>query len=307
MRIAILVSVIGFFGWPYVGRIVRGQTLSLREKEYIEAARSLGAGRRYILFPELLPNLVAPITVYATLMIPTNILTEAALSFLGAGVKPPTASWGQMLSKAVGTYEDDPMFMIIPGSGDLHHRAGLQPLRRRRPRRARSEGHPMTARRTTRPADRSYPNASAPVVSGSRLPEEFRGAMPRTATPEVATTMKQLSRSRRIAGAAAVVGALLATAGCGGGGSDDEGSGAGFNAAVKGVAAKSAKKGGTLKFINKQEFDSLTPQRQYYGFAWDFSRFYARQLISYAPKPGNAAQRAGPGPRHLHRQDHQRR
>ncbi|MFD8093126.1 ABC transporter substrate-binding protein [Streptomyces malaysiensis] len=101
--------------------------------------------------------------------------------------------------------------------------------------------------------------------------------------------MKQLSRSRRIAGAAAVVGALLATAACGGGGSDDEGSGAGFNAAVKGVATKSAKKGGTLKFVNKQEFDSLDPQRQYYGFAWDFSRFYARQLISYAPKPGNAA------------------
>ncbi|MEU5976056.1 ABC transporter permease [Streptomyces sp. NPDC047315] len=115
VRIAILVSVIGFFGWPYVGRIVRGQTLSLREKEYIEAARSLGAGSRYVLFKELLPNLVAPITVYATLMIPTNILTEAALSFLGAGVRPPTASWGQMLSTAVKTYEADPTFMVIPG------------------------------------------------------------------------------------------------------------------------------------------------------------------------------------------------
>ncbi|NBM17148.1 ABC transporter permease [Streptomyces sp. GC420] len=115
VRILALVVVIGFFGWPYVGRIVRGQTLSLREREYVEAARSLGAGRLYILRRELLPNLVAPITVYATLMIPTNILTEAALSFLGAGVKPPTASWGQMLSKAINTYESDPMFMIIPG------------------------------------------------------------------------------------------------------------------------------------------------------------------------------------------------
>ncbi|MFI0910381.1 ABC transporter permease [Streptomyces abikoensis] len=115
VRMAVLIAVIGFFGWPYVGRIVRGQTLSLREREYVEAARSLGAGRLYILFRELLPNLVAPITVYATLMIPTNVLTEAALSFLGAGVKPPTASWGQMLSKAVTTYEGDPMFMIIPG------------------------------------------------------------------------------------------------------------------------------------------------------------------------------------------------
>ncbi|MER5768329.1 ABC transporter permease [Streptomyces sp. NPDC001985] len=115
VRITILVLVIGFFGWPYVGRIVRGQTLSLREKEYVEAARSLGAGQRYVLFKELLPNLVAPITVYTTLMIPTNILTEAALSFLGAGVRPPTASWGQMLSTAVDTYESNPTFMVVPG------------------------------------------------------------------------------------------------------------------------------------------------------------------------------------------------
>lgn len=115
VRIAVLVLVIGFFGWPYVGRIVRGQTLSLREREYVEAARSLGGGRTYILFRELLPNLVAPITVYATLMIPTNILTEAALSFLGAGVRPPTASWGGMLRDALETYEHDPMFMVFPG------------------------------------------------------------------------------------------------------------------------------------------------------------------------------------------------
>ncbi|CAM5573238.1 ABC transporter permease [Streptomyces xanthochromogenes] len=115
VRLLVMILVIGFFGWPYVGRIVRGQTLSLREREYVEAARSLGAGRGYILFRELLPNLIAPITVYMTLMIPTNILTEAALSFLGAGVKPPTASWGQMLSTAIATYQSDPMFMIIPG------------------------------------------------------------------------------------------------------------------------------------------------------------------------------------------------
>ncbi|MET8947501.1 ABC transporter permease [Streptomyces sp. NPDC004542] len=116
VRVGILVVVIGFFGWPYVGRIVRGQTLSLREREYIEAARSLGGGSRYILFKELLPNLVAPILVYATLMIPTNILTEAALSFLGAGVRPPTASWGGMLRDALQTYEHDPMFMVFPGA-----------------------------------------------------------------------------------------------------------------------------------------------------------------------------------------------
>jgi peptide/nickel transport system permease protein len=115
VRLTVMVLVIGFFGWPYIGRIVRGQTLSLREREYVEAARSLGAGRGYILFKELLPNLIAPVTVYTTLMIPTNILTEAALSFLGVGVKPPTASWGQMLSTAVHYYEADPMYMVVPG------------------------------------------------------------------------------------------------------------------------------------------------------------------------------------------------
>ncbi|MEW2250815.1 ABC transporter permease [Streptomyces sp. NPDC058733] len=115
VRVFMMIVVIGFFGWPYIGRVVRGQTLSLREREYVEAARSLGAGRPYILFKELLPNLVAPIIVYTTMMIPTNILTEAALSFLGVGVKPPTASWGQMLSSAIDYYDSDPMYMVVPG------------------------------------------------------------------------------------------------------------------------------------------------------------------------------------------------
>ncbi|GAA3816591.1 ABC transporter permease [Streptomyces chiangmaiensis] len=115
VRMGVLVVVIGFFGWPYIGRIVRGQTISLREREFVEAARSLGAGRGYILRRELLPNLVAPILVYTTLIIPTNILTEAALSFLGAGVKPPTASWGKMLSDAIDTYQADPTYMVVPG------------------------------------------------------------------------------------------------------------------------------------------------------------------------------------------------
>ncbi|WP_395574865.1 ABC transporter permease [Streptomyces sp. BK79] len=115
VRLFVMILVIGFFGWPYIGRVVRGQTLSMREREYVEAARSLGAGRLYILFKELLPNLVAPIIVYTTMMIPTNILTEAALSFLGVGVKPPTSSWGQMLSSAIDYYQSDPMYMVVPG------------------------------------------------------------------------------------------------------------------------------------------------------------------------------------------------
>ena len=117
LRVALLVFVIGFFAWPYMGRIIRGQTLSLREREFVDAARSLGARGPYILAKELLPNLVGPILVYSTLLIPTNILFEAALDFLGVGLVPPTPSWGYMLSTAVtqGFYYVDPWFMIIPG------------------------------------------------------------------------------------------------------------------------------------------------------------------------------------------------
>ena len=117
LRIGVLIFVIGFFNWPYMGRIIRGQTLSLREREFVDAARSLGARTPYILFKELLPNLVAPILVYATLLIPTNILFEAALSYLGVGLYVPTPTWGQMLSSAVqnGFYYIDPEFMLVPG------------------------------------------------------------------------------------------------------------------------------------------------------------------------------------------------
>ncbi|MFE3329509.1 ABC transporter permease [Streptomyces sp. NPDC059176] len=115
LRIGVLIFVIGFFSWPYMGRIVRAQTMSLRNREFVEAARSLGARGPFILFRELLPNLVAPVLVYATLLIPTNILFEAGLSFLGVGIAPPQASWGGMLTTAAETYQADPQYMIVPG------------------------------------------------------------------------------------------------------------------------------------------------------------------------------------------------
>jgi peptide/nickel transport system permease protein len=115
LRIALIVFIIGFFSWPYIGRIIRGQTLSLREREFVDAARSLGARRPYILFTELLPNLAAPILVYSTLLVPTNVLFEAGLSYLGVGVRPPTASWGDMLSTAANWYQVAPLFMVPPG------------------------------------------------------------------------------------------------------------------------------------------------------------------------------------------------
>jgi peptide/nickel transport system permease protein len=115
LRVALLIFIIGFFNWAYIGRIIRGQTLSLREREFVDAARSMGAKAPYILFRELLPNLIAPILVYSTLLIPTNILFEAALSYLGVGVNEPKPTWGGMLAKAVPIYSVDPWFMIAPG------------------------------------------------------------------------------------------------------------------------------------------------------------------------------------------------
>ncbi len=98
--LSLVIAIIAVFTWPNVARLVRGQVLSLREREFIEAARSLGARNWRIMFRELLPNLVAPIVVYATLMVPSNIIFEAALSFLGVGVPQTTPSWGRMLSDA---------------------------------------------------------------------------------------------------------------------------------------------------------------------------------------------------------------
>ena len=108
-------SCIAFTSWTYMARIIRGQTLSLREKEFIEAARSIGASHTRIIFKEILPNLVAPIVVYASILVPQVILYEAALSFLGVGVQPPTASWGQMLSDATPIFSEAWWYMLFPG------------------------------------------------------------------------------------------------------------------------------------------------------------------------------------------------
>lgn len=111
----LVVFVIALFSWTYIARIVRGQTLSIREKEFIEAARSLGAGNTRIMFREVLPNLAAPIIVYSTLIIPGNILFEAALSFLGLGVPQSVPSWGRMLSDAARVFQVAWWFMVFPG------------------------------------------------------------------------------------------------------------------------------------------------------------------------------------------------
>jgi ABC-type dipeptide/oligopeptide/nickel transport system permease subunit len=110
-----LVIVLGAFSWYYPARIIRAQVLSLREKEFIEAARMVGASDAKIIRSHLLPHLVAPIIVYSTLVVATNILAEAGLSFLGLGIKLPTASWGNLLSTGAIYYLNQPWLMLWPG------------------------------------------------------------------------------------------------------------------------------------------------------------------------------------------------
>jgi ABC-type dipeptide/oligopeptide/nickel transport system permease subunit len=113
--VGVIIFLILLVNWTYVFRIVRGLVLSLREREFVEASRALGASNARIMFREILPNLVAPVIVYSTLLIPLNILLEASLSFLGVGVKPPTASWGQMIAAATPIFNTAWWFMVFPG------------------------------------------------------------------------------------------------------------------------------------------------------------------------------------------------
>jgi peptide/nickel transport system permease protein len=113
--IGTVLFIITIGSFTYIARIARGQVLSLREKEFVEASRSLGASSYRILFREILPNLMAPLIVYASLLVPVNILFEAALSYLGVGIRPPTASWGQMISDATPIFNTAWWYMVFPG------------------------------------------------------------------------------------------------------------------------------------------------------------------------------------------------
>jgi len=111
--LSIVIFVLAIFGWSSVARIVRGQVLSIREREYVEAARSIGSGSWRIMVIDILPNVIAPVIVYTTLLIPVSIVGEATLSFLGVGVQPPTADWGQMIADAQGNYHAW-WFLVFP-------------------------------------------------------------------------------------------------------------------------------------------------------------------------------------------------
>jgi len=113
--LGVIIVVIALFSWAAVGRIVRGLAMSIKEKEYTEAARAAGAGNLRIMFVEVLPNLTAPLIVYTTLLIPAAIAFEAVMSFLGLGIIPPTPSWGDMLAEAIGYYQVAWWFILFPG------------------------------------------------------------------------------------------------------------------------------------------------------------------------------------------------
>jgi ABC-type dipeptide/oligopeptide/nickel transport system permease subunit len=101
----LVIGIIGVLSFTYPARIVRGQVISIKGREFVEAARALGAGPWRIMFVDILPNVMAQVIVYATLLIPLAIVAEASLSFLGVGVPPPTADWGSMINDAAGWYQ----------------------------------------------------------------------------------------------------------------------------------------------------------------------------------------------------------
>jgi ABC-type dipeptide/oligopeptide/nickel transport system permease subunit len=111
----IIIVVVAFATWPYISRIVRGQAMIIREQEYVQAARALGASDLRIMWEHVLPNLIGPLIVYGTLIIPVNILLEASLSYLGLGLPPPTATWGQMLADGQAYYSTAPWMIAVPG------------------------------------------------------------------------------------------------------------------------------------------------------------------------------------------------
>jgi oligopeptide transport system permease protein len=111
----LLFLAIGAVEWLTMARIVRGQVISIKRQEFIEAAMAMGLSRRRIIYRHLIPNVLGPIIVYTTLTIPSVILLESFLSFLGLGVQPPQSSWGLLISYGVETMEEYPWLLIFPG------------------------------------------------------------------------------------------------------------------------------------------------------------------------------------------------
>jgi peptide/nickel transport system permease protein len=110
-----IVLIIAFFSWPITARIVRGEFLSLKQREFLLAARTLGAGNIRLMLRHILPNAAGPIIVNATLLIGSNIITESTLSFFNFGLQPPTSSWGTMIASSKDYFLDNPVLVFAPG------------------------------------------------------------------------------------------------------------------------------------------------------------------------------------------------
>ncbi len=114
-RVPVMILIIGLLGWPSTARVLRSRTLAIRNRTFVQASRAMGAGELRILTTQVLPNLVATIIVFTTISIPGRITAEAALSFLGVGVAPPTPSWGRTIGSAITWVATDPWYLLVPG------------------------------------------------------------------------------------------------------------------------------------------------------------------------------------------------
>src|SRR5437588_4487700 len=110
-----VIILIAIFGWPYAARLVRGEFLALREREFVLASRTIGARDFRLMFRHILPNAAGPIIVNATLLVGTNIILESVLSYFGFGIQPPIASWGSMIATGQDFIDADPWLLFIPG------------------------------------------------------------------------------------------------------------------------------------------------------------------------------------------------
>ncbi len=139
-----VIAILGLFGWTAVARIVRGQVLSIREREFVAASQLLGASKFRIYFKEILPNLWAPILVSFTLIMPAFVSAEAALAFLGISIRTPTPTLGNVLNDSLRYASNDFVVLLLPSVPDRAHRRVLQPARRRHAGRAGPEGASVT-------------------------------------------------------------------------------------------------------------------------------------------------------------------
>lgn len=171
--LTIVIAVITFFSWAGISRIVRGQTLSLKEKEYVEAAKSLGSGPIRIMFLDILPNLLGPVLVLATLYIPTAVTFEATLSFLGIGIPEPAPSWGNILSEAQGFYQVAWWYIVFPAAALLITTLAFNLLGDGirdaiDPRTERIFAGSKATRGRFRRRNRGQPSMNSPVLAGSQ-------------------------------------------------------------------------------------------------------------------------------------------